>query len=197
VQGACQKPAARPAFRARLADSADAVSSLSSLQTGAFVLYGPPRTGLYDEIVRACAAAGSVQTIGQHAPRTASTPGLVAAGVGVGPVPAPLRHVTVGGVARRRLPASADAKVALGPASRRHHPSAVVRNFVRLVKLEADRPACATRFMSEGRQHCQGRQDRQTTPVAGARPAVKPAPEPARFRFELWSRSSLNRGQFR
>jgi DNA-binding transcriptional LysR family regulator len=111
----------------------DPLPSLDSLQADAFILYGPPGTGLYDETVRACAKAGFVPTIGQHAPRIASTLGLVAAGMGVALVPASMRHGAVDGVAYRRLPAAVDARVAMGLASRRHDPSAVVRSFVSLV----------------------------------------------------------------
>jgi DNA-binding transcriptional LysR family regulator len=115
----------------------DPLPALSNLRDDAFVLYGPPGTGLYDETVRACAKAGFAPTIGQHAPRITSTLGFVAAGMGVALVPASMRHVAVDGVAYRRLPASVDAKTALGLASRRHDPSAVVQTFVRLVKQAA------------------------------------------------------------
>lgn len=110
---------------------------LDSLRDDAFVLYGPPGTGLYDETVRACAKAGFVPTIGQHAPRIASTLGFVGAGMGVALVPASMRHVAVDGVAYRRLPVSIGARAVLGLASRRHDPSAVVQSFVRLVKEAA------------------------------------------------------------
>ena len=115
----------------------DALPSLEDLRADDFILYGPPGTGLYDETVRACARAGFVPRIGQHAPRIASTLGLVGAGMGVALVPASMRHVAVDGVSYRRLPASIDAKVALGLASRRHDPSAVVQNFTRSVKQAA------------------------------------------------------------
>lgn len=115
----------------------DPLPSLESLQADPFILYGPPGTGLYDETLRVCAKAGFVPTIGQHAPRIASTLGLVAAGMGVALVPESMRHVAVDGVAYRHLPASVDAKVALGLASRRHDPSAVVQSFVRLIKQAA------------------------------------------------------------
>ena len=115
----------------------DALPSLRSLEGDAFVLYGPPGTGLYDETMRACANAGFSPTIGQHAPRIASTLGFVAAGMGVALVPDSMRHVAVDGVAYKRLPASVKARAVLGIASRRHDPSAVVRNFLRLVTVSA------------------------------------------------------------
>jgi DNA-binding transcriptional LysR family regulator len=129
--------AAMPRSHRLVRESRGALSSLKSLQADAFVLYGPPGTGLYDETLRACAKAGFVPTIGQHAPRIASTLGFVAAGMGVALVPESMRHVRVDGVAYRRLPASVDAKAMLGLATRRHDPSAVVQNFVRLVKQTA------------------------------------------------------------
>lgn len=109
----------------------DVLPSLKSLEADAFVLYGPPGTGLYDETVRACARAGFNPAIGQHAPRITSTLGFVAAGMGVALVPDSMRHVSVDGVVYKRLPASVKAKAVLGIASRRYDPSAVVQNFLR------------------------------------------------------------------
>ena len=129
--------AALPKSHRLVRERRGSLPSLESLQDDAFVLYGPPGTGLHDETVRACAKAGFVPTIGQHAPRIASTLGFVAAGMGVALVPASMRHVAVDGVAYRSLPASVDAKALLGLASRRHDPSAVVQSFVRLVKQSA------------------------------------------------------------
>jgi DNA-binding transcriptional LysR family regulator len=129
--------AAMPKSHRLVRERRDALPSLESLHADAFVLYGPPGTGLYDETVRACAKAGFVPTIGQHAPRITSTLGFVAAGMGVALVPASMRHVTVDGVAYRRLPASVDAKAVMAIATRRHDPSALVQNFVRLVKQSA------------------------------------------------------------
>lgn len=129
--------AALPQSHRLVRERRDPLPSLESLGSDSFVLYGPPGTGLYDETVRACAKAGFVPTIGQHAPRITSTLGFVAAGMGVALVPASMRHVKVDGVSYRRLPPSVDAKAVLGLATRRHEASAAVRNFVRLVKLAA------------------------------------------------------------
>ena len=126
-------PAAHRLARARR----DTLPSLRSLEDDAFVLYGPPGTGLYDETMRACASAGFSPKIGQHAPRITSTLGFVATGMGVAMVPASMRHVAVDGVVYKRLPASVKAKTVLGLASRRHDPSALVRNFLRLVTASA------------------------------------------------------------
>jgi DNA-binding transcriptional LysR family regulator len=111
--------------------------SLKCLQADAFVLYGPPGTGLYDETMRACARAGFSPVIGQLAPRITSTLGFVAAGMGVALVPDSMSHVSVDGVVYKRLPTSVSAKAVLSIASRRHDPSAVVQNFLRLVTASA------------------------------------------------------------
>jgi DNA-binding transcriptional LysR family regulator len=129
--------AALPKTHRMVRERRNPLPSLESLQDDAFILYGPPGTGLYDETVSACAKAGFVPTIGQHAPRIASTLGFVAAGMGVALVPESMRHVAVDGVAYRRLPGSVEAKIPLGLASRRHDPSVVVQNFVGLVKQAA------------------------------------------------------------
>jgi DNA-binding transcriptional LysR family regulator len=80
-----------------VADHAQRMPALESLRADAFVLYGPPGAGLYNETVRACAKAGFVPTIGQHAPRITSTLCFVAVGMGVALVPSSMRHVAVEG----------------------------------------------------------------------------------------------------
>jgi DNA-binding transcriptional LysR family regulator len=66
-----------------------------------------------------------------------STLPLVAAGIGISIVPASLQHMNIRGVAYRRLPDSKHLKVALNLASRRGDTSAVVRQFVNLVRRRA------------------------------------------------------------
>ncbi len=106
------------------------IPSLEALRLDAFVLYGPPGTGLYDETVRACNAAGFTPVIGQVAPRITSTLGFVAAGMGVALVPASMRRVAVDGIAYRDFGSSVRAKAVLGVAWRRNESIAVVRNFI-------------------------------------------------------------------
>ncbi len=106
------------------------ILSLEALRLDAFVLYGPPGTGLYDETVRACNAAGFTPVIGQVAPRITSTLGFVAAGMGVALVPASMRRVAVDGIAYRDFGSSVRAKAVLGVAWRRNESIAVVRNFI-------------------------------------------------------------------
>ena len=119
-------PRAHPLARGRSLP----IASLTALKEDAFVLFGPPGTGIYDQTISACAAAGFSPTVGQLAPRITSTLGFVAAGMGVALVPASMRRVAVDGVAYRDFGRSMKATAVLGLAHRRHDPSPVVRNFV-------------------------------------------------------------------
>jgi len=110
---------------------------LKRLANDSFVLYGPPGTGLYDETVAACRAAGFSPRIGQQAPRITSTLGLVAAGLGLTLVPESVQNVSIDGVVYRRLKGAPQPKAVLGLASRRGDPSAVVRQFLNHVKHAA------------------------------------------------------------
>ncbi len=74
---------------------------------------------------------------GQEAPHVISMLPLVAAGIGVALVPASLQHMNIRGVAYRRLTGSPQLKVPLNLASRRGDTSAVVRQFVNLVRRRA------------------------------------------------------------
>src|SRR5262245_11431620 len=85
----------------------------------------------------ACHAAGFNPRVGQEAPQVISTLPLVAAGIGISIVPASLQHMNIRGVAYRRLAGSPQLKVSLNLASRRGDASAVVRQFVNLVRRRA------------------------------------------------------------
>jgi len=111
--------------------------SLKQLGGETFILYGPPGTGIYDRTVAACRAAGFSPRIGQQAPRITSTLGLVAAGLGISLVPACMQRMNMDGVAYRRLKGPAQPKAVLNLASRRGDASAVVRQFLSLVKRAA------------------------------------------------------------
>lgn len=117
----------------------DTSLALKQLADDSFILFGPPGTGIYDETVAACRAAGFTPRVGQLAPRITSTLGLVAAGLGVAIVPAALQNATVDGVVYRRLNGAVQPKSVLGLAARRGDPSAVVRQFVDFVRREAKR----------------------------------------------------------
>lgn len=82
-------------------------------------------------------AVGFSPHIGQQAPRTKSTLGLVAAGLGIALVPASMQTMGMDGVVCRRLNGAPQPKAVLGLVSQRGDPSAVVRQFLNLVKRDA------------------------------------------------------------
>lgn len=90
-----------------------------------------------DAVFAACHAAGFSPRVGQEAPHVISTLPLVAAGIGISIVPASLQHMNIRGVAYRRLTGSTQLKVPLNLASRCGDTSAVVRQFVNLVRRRA------------------------------------------------------------
>jgi DNA-binding transcriptional LysR family regulator len=109
---------------------------LRSLASDPFILIGPPGTGLHDETVAACRAAGFVPRIGQPAPRITSALGLIAAGLGIALVPSTMQSVRIDGVVYRRLQGTAP-KAFLGLAARKGDPSPVLRQFFNLVRTTA------------------------------------------------------------
>ena len=121
----------------------DAAIPLKRLAAETFILYGPPGTGMYDTIIAACHAAGFNPNVGnlgastQQGPRIGSTLSLVAAGLGITFVPASLQRMNIEGVAYRRVKAAAPPTAKLSLASRRGDPSAIVRQFVTLVRTAA------------------------------------------------------------
>ena len=123
----------------------DAAIPLKRLAAETFILYGPPGTGMYDTIIAACHAAGFNPNVGnlgastQQAPRIGSTLSLVAAGLGITFVPASLQRMNIEGVAYRRVKAAAPPTARLSLASRRGDPSAIVKQFVTLVRSAASR----------------------------------------------------------
>ncbi|SDO59011.1 DNA-binding transcriptional regulator, LysR family [Afipia sp. GAS231] len=119
-------------------DGDRAALSLKDLAGETFIVYarqhGP---GLYDATTVACLKAGFSPRLGQEAPRVTSALGLVAAGLGISVVPASMQRMAMDGVAYRRLKGAAQPKAVLTLASRRGDPSAVVRNFLSLVRRTA------------------------------------------------------------
>jgi DNA-binding transcriptional LysR family regulator len=107
---------------------------LKRLADDAFIVFGPPGTGIYDETLAACRTAGFSPRIEQRAPRITSTLGLVAAGLGVSLVPACMQRLKMDGVAYRRLSGPVRPMSFLGLASRKGDPSAAVRKFIRRLK---------------------------------------------------------------
>jgi DNA-binding transcriptional LysR family regulator len=96
-----------------------------------------PLEAIRDDIISACRTAGFRPRVGQEAPNVIATIPLVAGGGGVSIVPACLRNVNIRGVVYRRLVGSSKLKVLLSLASRRGDTSAVVRQFVNLVRRKA------------------------------------------------------------
>src|SRR5258708_8925450 len=115
-----------------------AVLTLKDLAGETFIVYarqhGP---GLYDATTAACLKAGFGPRVGQEAPRTTSALSLVAAGLGISAVPASMQRMIMDGVAYRRLKGPNKPKAVLNLASRRGDSSAVVRNFLSLVRRAA------------------------------------------------------------
>jgi len=129
-------PGDHPLARTGRGDSAGV--NLKRLAGETFIVYrrhtGP---GLYDAIIAACHAAGFSPVVGQEAPRIVATLNLVAAGLGLSIVPASLQRMQMDGVAYRRLSGAVQPKAPMLLASRRGDTSAVVRQFLALVRQTA------------------------------------------------------------
>jgi DNA-binding transcriptional LysR family regulator len=112
--------------------------NLKRLAGETFIVYrrhtGP---GLYDAIIAACHATGFSPLVGQEAPRIVATLNLVAAGLGLSIVPASLQRMQMDGVCYRRLTGAVQPKAPMLLASRRGDTSAVVRQFLALVRQTA------------------------------------------------------------
>jgi DNA-binding transcriptional LysR family regulator len=110
--------------------------SLGSLANDPFILIGPQGTGLHNETVAACRAAGFMPRLGQPAPRITSTLSLVAAGLGIALIPSTMQSVRIAGIVYRRLRPPAP-KAFLGLAFRRGDPSPVLKQFLNVVRTIA------------------------------------------------------------
>src|SRR5262245_46297422 len=112
---------------------------LTRLSDETFIVNRQPGAlgGPRDDVLAACHAAGFSPRIGQEAPHVMGALPLVAAGIGIAIVPASLQHLNVPGVVYRRLTGSTRLKTSLNLALRRGDTSAVVRQFVSLVRRRA------------------------------------------------------------
>jgi len=110
--------------------------SLTALANDPFILIGPQGTGLHDETVAACRAAGFMPKLGQPAPRITSTLSLVSAGLGIALIPSTMQSVRIAGIVYRRLRAPVP-KAFLGLAFRRSDPSPVLKQFLSVVRAIA------------------------------------------------------------
>ncbi|HEX3700617.1 MAG TPA: LysR family transcriptional regulator [Phenylobacterium sp.] len=120
----------------RLADGRK--TALADLADETFVFYRRPTgPGLYDAIMAACLAAGFSPTVGQEAPRMASTLSLVASGLGVSITPASMQRMNVEGVAFVRLKGAKGLTAPLLLATRKRDRSSLVERFRREVRAAA------------------------------------------------------------
>jgi DNA-binding transcriptional LysR family regulator len=134
-------PAGHPL--AQIARGPDRGITVKALAGETFIVYGRPHKpgqhglGQYEAMIAACHAAGFSPRIGQEAPRISSTLNLVAVGLGISLIPASLARMNVDGVTYRRLKGNNQPKAILNLASRRGDTSAVVRQFLNLVRRAA------------------------------------------------------------
>jgi DNA-binding transcriptional LysR family regulator len=112
--------------------------ALADLAGETFVFYRRPTgPGLYDAIMAACLAAGFSPTVGQEAPRMASTLSLVASGLGVAITPASMQRMNVEGVAFVRLRGTKGLVAPLLLATRKRDRSTLVDRFRKEVTAAA------------------------------------------------------------
>lgn len=117
---------------------ARAAIPLKALAAETFVFYRRPEgPGLTDVILAACQAAGFFPRFGQEALRPTSALNFVAAGHGISIVPAALQRMQLDGVSYRRLTGAPGLKAPLNLVSRRGDPSAVLRQFLNMVRRAA------------------------------------------------------------
>jgi len=128
---------------AQIARGPDRGITVKALAGETFIVYGRPHKpgqhglGQYEAMIAACHAAGFSPRIGQEAPRISSTLNLVAVGLGISLIPASLARMNVDGVTYRRLKGNNQPKAILNLASRRGDTSAVVRQFLNLIRRAA------------------------------------------------------------
>ena len=119
-------------------DQAAPPHSLRDFASEPFIVYarveGP---AMFELTLAACLKAGFTPRLGQEAPRITSTLGLVATGLGVALVPTSLRRVHMDGVAYCELAPEDCPTVPLRLVTRREPGSAVLRNFVDVVRRES------------------------------------------------------------
>lgn len=112
--------------------------TLADLAEETFVFYRRPTgPGLYDAIMAACLAAGFSPTVGQEAPRMASTLSLVASGLGVAITPASMQRMNVEGVEFVRLKGAKGLVAPLLLATRKRDRGLLVERFRREVARAA------------------------------------------------------------
>jgi DNA-binding transcriptional LysR family regulator len=126
-----------PKGRELIRNNRERAVTMKQLARETFILFGPPGTGMYDATIAACRAAGFSPRVGQQAPGITSCLGLVAVGLGIALVPSSMQRTHMEGVVYCALRGPLIPKARLSLASRRGDRSAVVRNFLKLVKNAA------------------------------------------------------------
>ena len=113
--------------------------ALADLAEDTFIFYRRPTgPGLYDAIMAACLAAGFSPSVGQEAPRMASTLSLVASGLGVAITPASMQRMNVEGVEFVRLKGAKTLVAPLLLATRKRDRAILVDRFRRQVTQAAE-----------------------------------------------------------
>lgn len=107
---------------------------LTQLRDEAFIVIGPPGTGLHDEAIAACRSAGFRPRVAQQAPRITSALGLVAAEMGAVLVPECLKTVKMDGVVYRAVKAARPPTAFLGLTFLKGNRSAALARFIATVR---------------------------------------------------------------
>jgi DNA-binding transcriptional LysR family regulator len=128
-------PSGHPLVHGR--KTGDTAVSLKALASETFIAFGSARGALTlqnNALVAACQAAGFTPRISQFVSHNLSRLNLVAAGLGISILSASAQRINMDGVVYRRLKDAAQFKFPLNLVSRQGDPSAVVRQFQKLLK---------------------------------------------------------------
>lgn len=128
-------PSGHPLVQAK--KTGDTAVSLKTLASETFIAFGSARGALTlqnNALVAACQAAGFTPRISQFVSHNLSRLNLVAAGLGISILPASAQRINMDGVVYRRLKDATQFKFPLNLVSRKGDPSAVVRQFQKLLK---------------------------------------------------------------
>lgn len=98
----------------------------------------PQAPGFHDLLIGRMAATGASPHVAQYAPEMLTIIGLVAAGIGLSPVPASVAHLALPGVEYRPLSGAPDAE--LLAVTRAGDESALVRAFVAQARTPLEKP---------------------------------------------------------
>lgn len=111
--------------------AAEPVVSLADLRSESFVMYSNQESAVTAATLRACRRAGFAPHREHEAPSTAVLLALVAAGLGVGVVPASVRALPLAGLIIRDLPDAGEVELALAWRRSNDHP--LVESVSRLI----------------------------------------------------------------